>query len=135
MGYDLEGLAPAEEEGEHFRSDTCWWRVLWCLVCDIADDLADDVDLTGGLLNTGIRVDQDVAREIGRRLHAATVNRDAYEERVMEALRETPGAGLGNRDGVPETDAEAREAGIPFSWENTVRFTDFCMESGGFQIW
>jgi len=146
MGFDLSGVSPKTEKGEYFRNNVWWWRPLWnyCL----EEKLITQEDFDRGSYNDGYLINEEQATRIGIRLmHLVGQGKTKkYEKDYKEYLKSMPKVkckyckGTGKRDDIKCNAcenglAEPWEKSYPFNTENVEEFAQFCINSGGFQIW
>lgn len=152
MGFDLFGVMPDTETGQHFRN-SCWcWRPLWEYVCQVCPDILDDVERDSGNWNNGDVIPGPKSDLIAERLEFLLKSGDVkrYEEKYMKELNDEPdvvcefchGTGKRNDEFVRGTCNACDGKGshrpesnhYPFSEENVREFAEFCKNSGGFEI-
>lgn len=147
MGFDIYGLDPKEEDGSYFRANCWYWRPLWSYVISITIDLTIDERMAGSD-NSGNQISKEVAEKIGRNILAEKESgflKDYYQERkdYLENLPKESCYKCVEKDGKKDSDChvcdgtgnrESMEASYPFSDELAIKFANFCLNSGGFEI-
>ena len=113
--------------GVYFRNNVWWWRPLWDFVCMHCGDFISDEQARGGSYNDGKEIDQETAAKIGTKLKIlledGTVDR--WEEHIKER----------NNELKKSKDKDERFMGsYPFAKDNVENFSEFCLQSGGFNI-
>jgi hypothetical protein len=113
MGFDLYGLNAKNEKGEYFRSQVWQWGTLASYVLTYAGDCLDDEEKQYWDSNDGQLVCENHAVAVGNRL--------------LELIQE------GHTEACEK---ECLSNSIyTFSVENVKDFADFCINSGGFEIY
>ena len=137
MGMDLIGLKPANSAGKYFYNNVWHWSPLWDYIASEFSDIVTERDITLGGSNSGHRISRTKATGIGTRLHSLllTGKTQAYAKRLRRtSLARSKAPHLVNVRKVAS--ALGVTAGPPeFSAENAREFADFCVASGGFEIW
>lgn len=137
MGMDLIGIKPANSAGGYFCNTVWYWIPLWEYIASECSDLVTERDITLGGSNSGHRISRTKANAIGKRLHRLlrTGKTQAYAKRLRRSrLSRSKAPALVNVRKVVR--ALGVTAGPPeFSVENVREFADFCVASGGFEIW
>jgi len=122
MGFVLIGIKPKTERGKRFRNNVWWWRRLWILV-SVTCHFLSETDIKEGWFNDGHKIDEHKANKIGHTLKQI-INGNKITKAYLEDLTfqylEVP---------------EERKENYLFDWENVNNFADFCIDSGGFEIW
>ena len=152
MGFDLEGCRPANESGEFFSINIWWWGAVWLYVCKVCEDIISDEDKEGGNCNDGHLIAEDKALQIAKRLREeiASGRTKKYEEGRKHWIESLPdevcdlckGTGERHDQYVDGTCNSCKGSGIvrpwitcfPFSEECVRKFTLFCENCGGFEI-
>ena len=146
-----------ENCGVYFRNNVWWWRPLWMFVSEACSDILTDKDIEGGSWNDGHSISKTKAGKIAKKLYSMIDDGRVkeYENKYRDDLasleqvdceicdatgkrQEPPNTGAGDRecngcDGTGKQDDWAKS--YPFSEENVREFANFCLNSGGFQIW
>ena len=126
MGFDLHGIQPMgtlsnprnasfEEEaksGVYFRNNVWYWRPLWEYVAYTCDDILTLKDYKYGQSNDGHIITAEKAMRIGERLKETIKDYDKTVKRIGE---------IGEN--------------YTFSKDNVEEFANFCLNSGGFDIY
>jgi len=137
MGMDLTGLKPANRPGKYFHNTIWGWMPLWEYVATECSDILTERDITLGGSNSGHRISRTKANAIGKRLHSLlrTGKTQAYAKRLSRSsLSRSKAPALVNVRKVAR--ALGVTAGPPkFYVDNVREFADFCLASGGFEIW
>ena len=137
--------------GIYFRNNVWWWRPLWQFVCEQFPDLISDEDAERGCSNSGLLIDADKSMRIGVELTVMLDCGDVQEHSDMykaelEALPQVDCyvCDNNNRGYKKKKECKAcKQTGLkddwaksyPFDVENVREFAQFCLESGGFEIW
>lgn len=154
MGMDVIGLKPDSTAGEYFRNSVWYWHPLWDYCLSVAPDLAGKVQ--NGHSNDGDGLDADDSKKLGEILtqEAATGRMATYAERRAKKLDAMPDrkcdicGGTGRRAEPPKTGPGKIQCNgcngtgtvrpwpthYPFEVENAVRFAEFLIHCGGFEI-
>ena len=146
-----------ENSGVYFRNNVWWWRPLWSFVSKSCSNILTDKDIEQGSWNDGHKISKTKAGKIAERLHSMIEDgrvkeyEDGYKKELasLEQVdcdicdatgkrQEPPNTGAGDRecngcDGTGKKDDWAKS--YPFSEDNVREFANFCLNSGGFQIW
>lgn len=151
MGFDLSGVEPKTERGEYFRNNVWWWRPLWNYLFEI--NLINRDQFERGQYNDGYVIKRDQALKIGAKLKHLISQGEVkkYEEEYTKELDDIPdekcdlckGTGVRNDEIVQGECNGCNGKGkkrpwmtsYPFNEENVKEFADFCVESGGFEIY
>jgi len=104
--------------GIYFRNNCWWWRPLWDFCAYHCPDLISDDIHNGGHYNDGKGLNADSAAKLGVQLLSL------IEDGTVAAHQKEV-----------ELDQEDKEYKYPFDVENVKAFADFCIQSGGFEIW
>ena len=109
--------------GVYFRNNVWSWRPLWHYVSSVCGNILTDKDIGSGTYNDGHKICKTKANRIASRLFKLIRKGDvkAYESayrRQQQSLSEDDW----NRS-------------YPFSEDNVREFANFCLNSGGFEIW
>ena len=150
MGFDLSGMNPNmtrpepklppfpertdkdwaayhewqdENCGVYFRNNVWSWRPLWHYVSSVCGNILTDKDIGSGTYNDGHKICKTKANRIASRLFKLIRKGDvkAYESayrRQQQSLSE-----------------DDWDRSYPFSEDNVREFANFCLNSGGFEIW
>ena len=150
MGFDLSGMNPnttrpqpelppftertdddwgdyhkwqEENCGVYFRNNVWSWRPLWHFVSSVCGNILTDKDIGSGTYNDGHKICKTKANRIASRLFKLIRKGDvkAYESAYRR-----------NQDSLNEDDWDKS---YPFSEDNVREFANFCLNSGGFEIW
>ena len=150
MGFDLSGMNPnmtrpqpklppfpertdkdweayhdwyEENCGVYFRNNVWSWRPLWHYVSSVCGNILTDKDIGSGTYNDGHRICKTKANRIARRLFKLIRmgNVKAYESAYRK-----------QQQSLSEDDWDRS---YPFSEDNVRQFANFCLNSGGFEIW
>jgi len=150
MGFDLSGMNPNmtrpepklppfpertdkdweayhewqdENCGVYFRNHVWSWRPLWHFVVRTCDNILTDKDIGSGTYNDGHRICKTKANRIASRLFKLIRmgNVKAYESAYRK-----------HQQSLSEDDWDRS---YPFSEDNVRQFANFCLNSGGFEIW
>jgi hypothetical protein len=150
MGFDLIGVKPTTKNGEYFRNNVWYWKPLWEFVTNSCKEEMSDEAIKMGIYNDGYKIDDKTAKAIGNNLK--TLLKDGEVTRYVTE-REKLLAGLSTEDcewceGTGETKnnqscGACKGKGVKkhfATWYslnegNVDEFADFCLESGGFEIW
>jgi len=155
MGMDVYGKNPTSEKGEYFRNNVWWWRPLWNYCCLVDPEL--DQKVPYGHSNDGDGLDSEGAKELGIKLQAEIITGRAltYVEQYEKARQAIPKEDCKYCDenaertwqqenGEPYTKicnacsgtkkVDSWEVHYPMNLENIKEFSEFLLESGGFQI-
>ena len=150
MGFDLSGMNPNmvtpepklppftertdkhwaeyhewqdENCGVYFRNNVWSWRPLWNFVSSVCESILTEKDIESGSYNDGHAISKTKANRIASRLFKLIRKGDvkAYESayrRQQQSLSE-----------------DDWDRSYPFSEDNVREFANFCLNSGGFEIW
>ena len=150
MGFDLSGMNPNmtrpqpklppfpertdkdreayhdwqdENCGVYFRNNVWSWRPLWHYVSSVCGNILTDKDIGSGTYNDGHRICKTKANRIASRLFKLIRmgNVKAYESAYRK-----------QQQSLSEDDWDRS---YPFSEDNVRQFANFCLNSGGFEIW
>ena len=150
MGFDLSGMNPnmsspepelppftertdkhwaeyhewqEENSGVEFRNNVWSWRPLWHFVSSVCESILTRTDIESGSYNDGHKICKTKANRIASRLFKLIRNGDvkSYES----AYRKHQGS----------LHKDNWDKSYPFSEDNVREFANFCLNSGGFQIW
>ena len=150
MGFDLSGMNPNltrpqpelphwedrtdtdwqkfsewqdENSGVYFRNNVWSWRPLWNFVSSVCGNILTEKDIESGTYNDGHKICKTKANRIASRLFKLIRKGDvkAYESAYRR-----------NQDSLNEDDWDKS---YPFSEDNVREFANFCLNSGGFEIW
>ena len=157
---DWEKYHDWQEEncGVYFRNNVWWWRPLWMFVSNSCWDILTEKDIERGSWNDGHKISKTKAGKIAKRLHSMLEDGRVkeYEDRYNKDLasleqkdcdicdatgrrKEPPIPGAGDYmecnscNGTGKVDDWAKS--YPFSEDNVREFANFCLNSGGFEIW
>ena len=137
MGMDLTGLKPTKSVGKYFYNTVWYWIPLWEYVASECSDILTERDIWFGGGNNGHLISRTKATAIGKRLDSLlrTGKTQAYAKRLRSSnLSRSKAPALAAGRNVAR--ALGVTAGPPkFSVENVREFADFCVASGGFDIW
>jgi len=150
MGFDLSGMNPnmtrpqpklppfpertdkdweeyhdwqEENCGVYFRNNVWSWRPLWHFVSSVCGNILTEKDIGSGTYNDGHRICKTKANRIARRLFKLIRKGDvkAYESAYRR-----------HQDSLND---DNWDKSYPFSEDNVREFANFCLNSGGFEIW
>lgn len=137
MGMEVIGLKPANSAGKYFHNTVWYWIPLWAYIVKECSDIVTQRDITLGEFNSDHRISRTKASAIGKRLQSLlrTGKTQAYAKCLRHSsLSRSKAPALVNVRKVAS--ALGVTAGPPeFSVENVRKFADFCVASGGFEIW
>lgn len=137
--------------GIYFRNNCWWWRPLWDYCANIAPDLISDELWDSGHHNDGAGLEANDAAKLGVILMTSIEDGtcERYHEAHIDKLKALPketchmcnGNNHGNSkkkdckrcEGKGEVDNFSTN--YPFHPDNVKRFANFCIQSGGFEIW
>ena len=136
--------------GVYFRNNVWWWRPLWDYVCKHCDDILTEEDMELGCENSGHLINKEKAAKIGVKLQSLIMSgatkewKEGYDKEVAGLPKEPCFRCNGNNHGHNKKkeckscdktgERENWQASYPFDVENVERFSQFCLESGGFEI-
>ena len=122
---DWEKYTDWQEEncGTYFRNNVWSWRPLWHFVSSTCESLLTEKDIESGSYNDGHKICKTKANRIASRLFKLIRKGDvkAYESAYRR-----------HQDSLNEDDWDKS---YPFSEDNVRQFANFCLNSGGFEIW
>ena len=122
---DWEAYHDWQEEncGVYFRNNVWSWRPLWHYVSSVCGNILTDKDIGSGTYNDGHKICKTKANRIARRLFKLIRmgNVKAYESAYRK-----------HQQSLSEDDWDRS---YPFSEDNVREFANFCLNSGGFEIW
>ena len=122
---DWEAYHDWQEEncGVYFRNNVWSWRPLWHYVSSVCGNILTDKDIGSGTYNDGHRICKTKANRIARRLFKLIRKGDvkAYESAYRR-----------HQDSLND---DNWDKSYPFSEDNVREFANFCLNSGGFEIW
>ena len=150
MGFDLSGMNPNmsspqpelppftertdkhwaeyhewqdENCGVYFRNNVWSWRPLWHFVSSVCGNILTEKDIESGSYNDGHKICKTKANRIASRLFKLIRmgNVKAYESAYRK-----------QQQSLSEDDWDRS---YPFSEDNVREFANFCLNSGGFEIW
>ena len=137
MGMDITGLKPTNSVGKYFYNTVWHWIPLWEYIASECSDIVTERDSTLGGSNSGHRISRTKATAISKRLHRLlrTGRTQVYAKRLRRSsLARSKAPALVSGRKVAK--ALRVTAGPPqVSVENVREFADFCVASGGFEIW
>jgi len=142
--------------GIYFRNNVWWWRPLWNY-CAFIDDYYHNGKLisqeihSSGHHNDGAGLESQEAALLGVSLMSSLEDGtfDSFNKEYQRKLNELPDDDCGrcnnnNRGHHKKKDCQGCDGKgtkpsmgkcYPFAKENVERFAQFCIESGGFEIW
>jgi hypothetical protein len=148
MAFELYG------RNENYFVNNVWgWHPLWQFACRQCPDVLTPEDLELGSFNMGHCITEQKAKALGERLLHCCESGAAkdYEKKRQERLDSLPDEvcrlchGTGERhdqhvdgtcNGCRKSGKErASERSYLFHAENVRNFAEFCIASGGFEIW
>ena len=109
--------------GVYFRNNVWSWRPLWHYVSSVCGNILTDKDIGSGTYNDGHRICKTKANRIASRLFKLIRKGDvkAYESAYRR-----------HQDSLND---DNWDKSYPFSEDNVREFANFCLNSGGFEIW
>ena len=109
--------------GVYFRNNVWSWRPLWNFVSAVCGNILTEKDIESGSYNDGHKICKTKAVKIAKKLFKLIRKGDvkAYESAYRR-----------NQNSLKEDDWDRS---YPFSEDNVREFANFCLNSGGFQIW
>ena len=136
--------------GAYFRNNVWWWRPLWDYVCRHCDDILTEEDMELGCENSGHLINEEKAMKIGVKLQSLVISgatkqwEDEYMKEISELPKEPCFRCNGNNHGHNKKkeckncdktgERENWGASYPFHTDNVDSFSEFCLQSGGFEI-
>lgn len=150
MGMDVYGKKPENERGEYFRNNVWWWHPLWDYCLTQHPEPAAKVE--HGHSNSGDGLNSQDAKKLGMLLKQDLLSGkvDAYEDmykKEQDALPEQDcvicnATGIRNDEYVQGTcnacsgkgKTEHFAKNYPFAKKNVEDFSEFLINSGGFEI-
>ena len=122
---DWEKYTDWQEEncGTYFRNNVWSWRPLWHFVSAVCGSILTEKDIESGSYNDGHKICKTKANRIASRLFKLIRKGDvkAYESAYRR-----------HQDSLHDDDWDKS---YPFSEDNVRQFANFCLNSGGFEIW
>ena len=151
MGMDISGKKPVSETGSYFRNNCWWWRPLWHYCCVVGEDLIDEDTREGCSYNDGKGLNAIKAAKLAVILKAKIADghtktwkkeRDLHIESLPD---ENCGVCNNNNRGYNKK-KDCRPCGnsgikdnweknYPFEVDNVKEFSNFILDSGGFDVW
>jgi hypothetical protein len=140
------------QPGVYFRNNVWWWRPLWSYVCEVCEDILTEEDMSMGCENSGHLINEKKSMKIGVKLQAliisgATQQYETSYKAGLDALEQVECDlcdGTGKRkdmevkNGCNKCHGKGRvddwAMSYPFHTDNVDRFSEFCLQSGGFEI-
>ena len=156
MGFDLYGVDPTDVDGKvgtYFRQSVWGWRPLWGLTVETCSHILTVKDAMSGGWNDGHKITKSKAIRMAKCLQKAIDNGEiadtvkAEQQKLEELPDETcdlcNGTGTRNDKHVQGKCNGCSGVGKkrPFetyyttSVEEVAEFAEFCVNSGGFEIW
>lgn len=150
MGMDVFGLKPTSSVGEYFRNNVWYWRPLWDYCCTLDETLYERVPDAHN--NSGDGLDASGARQLAFRLEKEIASGRASEfveayENQRNSLEKIPCSYCSEDQDTSQlaTQKVCHSCNVTklvdsysfyysMSIENIVRFKNFLMDCGGFQI-
>ena len=136
--------------GAYFRNNVWWWRPLWDYVCRHCDDILTEEDMELGCENSRHLINEEKAMKIGVKLQSLVISgatkqwEDEYMKEISELPKEPCFRCNGNNHGHNKKkeckncdktgERENWGASYPFHTDNVDSFSEFCLQSGGFEI-
>ena len=111
--YSQEDKYNTDNRGVYFSNNCWWWRPLWNYCYHIADDLISEKLWENGHHNSGHGLNAEDSKKLG--------------ERLMEYLAN--GKAMQYQEDYP------KDEDYPFDVENVENFSNFLIDSGGFEVW
>ena len=105
-------------KGIYFRNNCWWWRPLWDFCYNVAPELISSELWASGHHNDGAGLNGEDAKLLGEKLLKEVYNGGAKEFKKYHEEKE-----------------KDEEYKYPFDIDNVINFAEFCIESGGFEIW
>jgi hypothetical protein len=151
MGMDISGKKPVSETGSYFRNNVWWWRPLWQYCHSSAPELIDRETFDSGTYNEGAGLNAYDAAKLGVKLlvlvedgSCATYKRE--RDLWLESLKDDNCSRCNNNNRGYNKKKECKSCDgkgtqdnwnkhYPFHEDNVKEFADFCIDSGGFEIW
>ena len=132
MGFDLSGVDPQNEKGDYFRNNIWYWRPLWEFVYMYCREEIQEETYEQGHENSGAFIPSDNAVKIGMKLQVLISDGTVanFEKRYETARKKNKR--LIGKSQLKETASPS--ASYPFSADNVKDFSEFCINSGGFEI-
>ena len=151
MGMDVSGKNPVSETGEYFRNNCWWWRPLWHYCCTVGEDLIDEDTACGCAYNDGKGLNAIKAAKLAVILKAkiADGHTKIWKKERELYLESLPDENCGrcnnnNRGNSKKEDCKACDGkgtrehfsrNYPFEVDNVDNFSNFLLDSGGFEVW
>ena len=151
MGMDVSGKKPVSETGSYFRNNCWWWRPLWHYCCVVGNDLIDEDTASGCSYNDGHGLNAKDAAKLGVLLQAKIADGHTKywkKERDLQ-IESLPDENCfrcnnNNRGHSKKKDCKScdgkgtkdcSEKSYPFEVDNVKEFSNFLLDSGGFEVW
>jgi len=151
MGMDISGIKPVSETGSYFRNNVWWWRPLWHYCCVVGKDLINEDTADGCSYNGGNGLNADDAAKLAVILQTkiADGHTKTWKEERDLYLESLPDENCGrcnnnNRGNSKKEDCKACDGkgtrehfsrNYPFEVDNVDNFSNFLLDSGGFEVW
>ena len=151
MGMDISGRKPVSETGSYFRNNVWWWRPLWSYCCNVGEDLIDKETAEGCTYNDGKGLNANDAAKLGVLLQAKIADGHTKlwkneRELWLESLEDENCivCNNNNRGKRKKKDCHGCKGkgtqenwlkSYPFDVENVKEFSNFLIDSGGFEVW
>ena len=113
--------------GVYFRNNCWWWRPLWNFCAHHCPELIDEETFQSGHCNDGAGLDDINATKLGVKLLSLIEDGTAahHEKEII----------LSNEKEIADNPDSGLAGAYSFSVENVAEFANFCIQSGGFEIW
>ena len=138
-------------KGGYFRNNCWWWRPLWNYCYHVADDIISEELYESGHHNDGAGLNAKDAEWLGERLldELSEGNTIEYQAEYQQNLDDMPdddclicnnnNHGHNKKKDCRRCDSTGKRPNFNKSYEfdvdNVKDFAEFCIESGGFEIW
>lgn len=113
--------------GVYFRNNCWWWRPLWNFCGHHCPELIDEETYLSGHHNDGAGLNAEDSVKLGTKLLALIEDgtAEAHEKEII----------LSNEEAMAKDPDNSLAGAYPFSVDNVKEFANFCIQSGGFEIW
>jgi hypothetical protein len=134
MGFDLHGIRPRSQRGRYFGRDVWRWNSMWNYVsCACAAILTGD-DCHEALYNDGCFISAMKAEAMGSHLKKL-IRTGHTAKHITTLLPEEVCVPVEVIDQGSKTILLGSRFERPFDEESVREFAEFCLDSGGFEIW
>ena len=150
MGFDVYAIKPKTDNENHcyFRANVWYWRPLWGLVEELCGDVMTELQQKAGHYNDGVVINEEMSILIGNRLkealnngtfkqfqedhenHKNSIPKDDCKRCLQHSNNTNPSCT--NCEGSGKTNNIMTS--YHCDYELTEQFSDFCLNSGGFEI-